>query len=93
VTTKRGESLLANAIGYVLGVRGYKVERDDAIAAAKHVMSQGWSLDGNDQLTRLALFIMEQIPGEPSQPGEGAVDCAIRLLQPLAAEGGNDATP
>ena len=32
------------------------------------------------QVQRLANFIMENIPGEPSQD-EGAVDCAIRLLR------------
>lgn len=32
------------------------------------------------QIKRLARFIMEEIPGEPSQ-SEGAVDTAIRLLR------------
>jgi hypothetical protein len=32
------------------------------------------------QITRLAEFIMKNIPDEPSQD-EGAVDCAIRLLR------------
>lgn len=32
------------------------------------------------QVERLARFIMEEIPGEPSQ-NEGAIDCAIRLLR------------
>lgn len=32
-----------------------------------------------EQIDRLATFIMDNLPGEPSQD-EGAVDCAIRLL-------------
>jgi hypothetical protein len=32
------------------------------------------------QIDRLAKFIMNEIPGEPSQ-SEGAVDTAIRLLR------------
>lgn len=32
------------------------------------------------QIDRLARFIMEDFPGEPSR-SEGAVDCAIRLLK------------
>ena len=43
-------------------------------------------------MARLARFIMENIPGEPSK-SEGAVDCAIRLLSrptppPAAGEAG-----
>ena len=34
---------------------------------------------GEEAVARLARFIMENIPGEPSR-SEGAVDCAIRLL-------------
>lgn len=34
----------------------------------------------NNRLNRLAIFIMENIPGEPSED-EGCVDCAIRLLK------------
>jgi hypothetical protein len=33
-----------------------------------------------EQIGRLATFIMNEIPGEPSR-SEGAVDCAIRLLR------------
>jgi hypothetical protein len=36
------------------------------------------------EVERLASFIMDEIPGEPSQ-SEGAVDCAIRLLRDQAA--------
>lgn len=32
------------------------------------------------QIDRLATYIMENIPGEPSQ-SQGAIDTAIRLLQ------------
>jgi len=32
------------------------------------------------QIDRLARFIMEEVPGEPSQ-SQGAVDTAIRLLR------------
>ena len=32
------------------------------------------------QINRLALFIMEEVPGEPSR-SEGAVDVAIRLIR------------
>jgi hypothetical protein len=35
------------------------------------------------QIDKLATFIMRHIPGEPSM-NEGAVDTAIRLLEPLA---------
>ncbi len=35
-----------------------------------------------DQVKRLGIFIMENVPGEPSQ-SEGAVDTAIRVLQSL----------
>lgn len=35
-----------------------------------------------DQIKRLGIFIMENVPGEPSQ-SEGAVDTAIRVLQSL----------
>ena len=34
----------------------------------------------NSQIERLATFIMDEIPGEPSR-SEGAVDTAIRLLK------------
>ncbi|KKN17533.1 hypothetical protein LCGC14_0964910 [marine sediment metagenome] len=34
----------------------------------------------NEQIERLASFIMEEVPGEPSA-SEGAVDCAIRILR------------
>jgi hypothetical protein len=33
-----------------------------------------------EQIDRLAKFIMGEVPGEPSE-SEGAVDCAIRLLR------------
>jgi hypothetical protein len=36
------------------------------------------------EVERLASFIMDEIPGEPSQ-SEGAIDCAIRLLRDQAA--------
>lgn len=43
------------------------------------------------QIERLAKYIMENVPGEPSQ-SEGAVDCAIRIMErqrkELAAQGG-----
>ena len=39
----------------------------------------------DEQIKRLADFIMAEIPGEPSQD-EGAVDCAIRLLREHAKE-------
>ena len=32
------------------------------------------------QIDKLALFIMNNVPGEPSQ-SESAVDCAIRIMQ------------
>ena len=32
------------------------------------------------QIDRLARFIMEEVPGEPSQ-SEGAIDTAIRLIR------------
>jgi hypothetical protein len=37
-----------------------------------------------DQVKRLADFIVENVPGEPSR-SEGAVDTAIRLLSNLYA--------
>jgi hypothetical protein len=37
------------------------------------------------QVDRLAKFIMDQIPGEPSQ-SEGAIDTAIRLLRAAYVE-------
>lgn len=37
------------------------------------------------QIAALANFIMDNVPGEPSQ-SEGAVECAIRLLGRLATE-------
>jgi hypothetical protein len=33
-----------------------------------------------EQVSRLAVFIMTEVPGEPSQ-NEGAVDTAIRLIR------------
>jgi len=36
------------------------------------------------QIDRLAAFIMEEVPGEPSQ-NEGAVDTAIRVIRELRA--------
>lgn len=36
----------------------------------------------SEQTERLAKFIMEEIDGEPSK-GEGAVDCAIRVIRKL----------
>jgi len=41
-------------------------------------MSKPESLES--QIARLAKFIMEEIPGEPSQDG-GAVDTAIRIMR------------
>jgi hypothetical protein len=38
------------------------------------------------QIERLAKFIMAEVPGEPSQ-SEGAVDCAIRLIRQAQAKG------
>lgn len=32
------------------------------------------------QLDKLAKFIMDEVPGEPSE-SEGAVDCAIRIIR------------
>lgn len=37
----------------------------------------------SEQIDRLAQFIMNEVPGEPSQ-SEGAVDCAIRVIRELA---------
>ena len=34
----------------------------------------------SEQIGKLARFITEEIPGEPSQ-SEGAVDCAIRVMR------------
>src|SRR5260221_366601 len=45
--------------------------------------------DAQAQIDRLATFIMDEVPGEPGQSegeGEGAVDCAIRLIADLLAE-------
>ena len=41
--------------------------------------------EANGQIAKLAKFIMERVPGEPSQ-NEGAVDCAIRIIETLAAQ-------
>jgi hypothetical protein len=38
-----------------------------------------------DQITRLAAFIMAHVPGEPSR-SEGAVDCAIRIMSAHSAK-------
>lgn len=35
-----------------------------------------------EQIDRLAKFIIENVPGEPSV-SEGAVDCAIRIIKTL----------
>ena len=40
------------------------------------------------QVSRLARFIMEEIPGEPSR-SEGAVDTAIRIMQGLRPAAGS----
>lgn len=40
----------------------------------------------DDQIHRLARFIMDEVPGEPSQ-GEGAIDCAIRLIREAQVHG------
>lgn len=42
------------------------------------------------QIGRLATFIMEEVPGEPSR-SEGAVDTAIRVIRELRANE-NDAS-
>lgn len=34
----------------------------------------------NKQVERLAMFIVEEVPGEPSAP-EGAIDTAIRIMK------------
>lgn len=44
-----------------------------------------------EQIDRLARFITEQIPGEPSEEG-GAVDCAIRLLASAYLDDGEKLT-
>ena len=38
-----------------------------------------------EQIDRLAMFILEEVEGEPSQ-SEGAVDTAIRIIRDLTAE-------
>ena len=44
------------------------------------VCSSGWGRIEDEEIRRLAQFIMEEVPGEPSQ-SEGAVDTAIRLIR------------
>ena len=39
----------------------------------------------DSQIGRLATYIMQEVPGEPSQ-SEGAVDCAIRVLRTLQSD-------
>jgi hypothetical protein len=59
-------------------MRTTKRERD-----AWQKTAQGWHerwADLDAQIDRLAKYIMEHVPGEPSC-SEGAVDTAIRLLR------------
>jgi hypothetical protein len=59
-------------------MRTIEQERDDWEETA-HYWYDEWKVS-DDQIQRLANFIMHEIPGEPSQ-SEGAVDTAIRLLR------------
>jgi hypothetical protein len=52
-------------------------------------MSDTWTFEDDNphnvadmQITKLARFIVDEVPGEPSQ-SEGAVDCAIRIIRSL----------
>ena len=72
----------ANAImaGYDEGRRRLRAESLERAAALE---AQDEKPDGlDDQIDRLAKFIMAEIPGEPSQ-SQGAVDTAIRIMADL----------
>jgi hypothetical protein len=59
-------------------MRTIKEERD-AWEETAHWWYNKWAaLD--EQTSRLASYIMQNVPGEPSQ-SEGAIDTAIRLLK------------
>jgi hypothetical protein len=64
--------------------------RHDGVREAT-TRSYDWSFEDTDQhntadvqIARLARFIMEEVPGEPSQ-SEGAVECAIRIIREFLA--------
>lgn len=54
-------------------------DKDAERAAIEQAGAAGTNDGLNEQVGRLAAFILEHVPGEPSQ-SEGAVDTAIRLL-------------
>ena len=54
-----------------------------AVARERIVEAEVKRLD--EQIGRLAQFIMDEVPGEPSR-SEGAVDCAIRWMRARLAE-------
>lgn len=62
----------------MLTARTVEQERDDWEETAHWWYDEWLFLD--DQIQRLAKYIMQNVPGEPSQ-SEGAVDTAIRLLR------------
>ena len=72
---------------------GYFVEYPDGYQSwsPSQAFDEGYTLvsrhgepSPEDQIQRLAQFIMDEIDGEPSQ-SEGAVECAIRLLRGYTA--------
>jgi len=48
-------------------------------------MKKGKDGTAEEQVERLAKFIMDEVPGEPSR-SEGAVDTAIRIIKQLMAD-------
>lgn len=74
---------LRDGIIRVLGDRAFDGDEDEAELLVRNVESALSAAE--QQIDKLATFIMENVPGEPSE-SEGAVDTAIRLLSALSAE-------
>ena len=66
------------ALGYVVDV-GSEDDGEDVNGLEEKVDT------AEEQIDRLANFIMSEVPGEPSQ-SEGAVDCAIRIIRRAVEE-------
>lgn len=92
---KREMRMVITTIGLEEGAHHVSDELYNKVAllimSETHPEWRHWKSDESlqKQIDRLAKFIMDEIPGEPSQ-NEGAVDTAIRLLRSRSFDGGRE---
>lgn len=76
------ESLASWLRDLAMQLRAYRAALSAAPGVCSHLENY---LHLEKQIEGLAAFILDKIPGEPSQ-SEGAVECAIRIIRTLQAE-------